>query len=434
MGIIPQDEPENDKFIYTVYNSGWTFMIQLSHMKNWKINLAAAWVAQFFCIAGFNAAFPFLPFYIRELGVTELHEVELWSGALLSSAAVSMALISPVWGILADRYGRKLMVERATFGGAVVLTAMAFAGNVQQLFVLRLLQGLLSGTVPAFMTLTASFAPPSQAGFALGMMQMAVYTGSSVGPLIGGLVADHLGYRWAFAVTGILLFTGGLLVYFFVHENFVRPEKKNPSNSIAASARTIVGSLPVLGAILALGGIYMGNTTPSPLLPLLVESLQRDASRINTATGTLYGINAVASAISAALIGRLGDRKGYRQVLLACCIGAIAAYLGQALTPTLAGLFVATFMAGFCIGGLMPTANAILARMVPSGQQGAVYGISNSVNAAGRAIGPMLGASVATALGLRFGFAVAALVFVFVTVWSAMMVRPTSEPSRDGVS
>ncbi|MEM4725281.1 MAG: MFS transporter, partial [Candidatus Hadarchaeum sp.] len=153
-------------------------------MRNWKINLAAAWIAQFLSIAGFSVAFPFLPFYIRELGVTEVHQVELWTGLLNSVAALSMALISPFWGVLADRYGRKLMVERATFGGAIILAAMAFAGNVQQLFVLRIIQGMLTGTVPAFMTLTACMAPPTQAGFALGLMQMAVFSGSFVGPML----------------------------------------------------------------------------------------------------------------------------------------------------------------------------------------------------------------------------------------------------------
>ena len=136
-------------------------------MKSWKVNLAVAWIAQFFCIAGFSVALPFLPFYIRELGVSDLHQVELWTGFLNSGAAVSMALISPVWGLMADRRGRKLMVMRSTIAGSVVLAAMAFAGNVQQLFILRVIQGMLTGTVPAFMTLVASFAPPSQAGFSL---------------------------------------------------------------------------------------------------------------------------------------------------------------------------------------------------------------------------------------------------------------------------
>ncbi|MDH7489169.1 MAG: MFS transporter [Anaerolineae bacterium] len=177
-------------------------------MRNWKITLAAAWVAQFLCIVGFNAVGPFYPFYIRALGVTDVHQVTLWAGILASTGAVSMALMSPIWGVLADRHGRKIMVVRATFGGALVLGAMALVQSVQQLFILRLLQGMLTGTVSAFMTLIASIAPAGEVGFALGMMQMAVFGGASVGPLVGGLVADNLGYRWVFGVTGILLFAG----------------------------------------------------------------------------------------------------------------------------------------------------------------------------------------------------------------------------------
>lgn len=404
---------------------------------NWKWNLGAAWLTQFLCVVGFNAAFPFMPFYIRDLGVSDPDEVKMWTGLLASAGPMSMALMSPIWGVLADRRGRKLMVERATFGGAVILTLMAFAGNVQQLFVLRLVQGTLTGTIPAFITLVASFAPASEAGFALGMMQMAVFSGSSVGPLVGGLVADRFGYRWAFIVTGVFLFIAGFLVIRFVREGSTPPKERPANSGLGAAARTVLRSAPVLAAVVALGGVYMANQASRPLMPLLVEMLQPDPNLVNTMVGFTYGANAVASAISAAVVGRISDKVGHRTMLAACALAAAVAYVGQALAPSATALIGIAFATGLFAGGLTPAANAILAGTVPREQQGAVYGLSNSVNAASRALGPMIGAAVATGFGLRASFATTggllALVAVGVLAASARGRRPAvSSRARGG--
>ena len=121
-------------------------------MQKWQRNLYALWVAELVAIAGFTVVIPFLPYYVQELGVTESEQVKLWSGLLFAFHAVAMAIFSPIWGSVADRYGRKLMVERAMFGGAVVMGAMGFVQNVQQLVILRALQGCLTGTIPAATT------------------------------------------------------------------------------------------------------------------------------------------------------------------------------------------------------------------------------------------------------------------------------------------
>lgn len=398
---------------------------------NWKWNLAACWVAQFLCIVGFNAAFPFMPFYIRDLGVTDPDLVKVWTGIISSAGPVAMAVVSPLWGVLADRRGRKLMVERATFGGAVILTLMAFAGNVHQLFVLRLVQGTLTGVIPAFITLVASFAPASEAGFALGMMQMAVFSGSSVGPLIGGMVADRFGYRWAFIVTGALMLVAGILVFAIVREGFTPARARQGGTGLGAGVRTVLRSAPVLGAVVALGGIYMANQASRPLLPLLVETLQPDPRLVNTAVGSVYGANAVASAISAAVVGRVSDKVGHRAALVACALGAAAAYVGQALAPTTGVLVGVAFATGLFSGGLTPAANAILAGTVPKEQQGAVYGLSNSVNAAGRAIGPMIGAAVATGVGLRASFATTGGLLALVAVWVTANATRRTKPAPE---
>ena len=392
-------------------------------MRNWKVNLAACWTAQFLCMAGFTAAFPFTPFFIRELGVTTVDQIALWSGITVTAGAISMALISPVWGVLADRYGRKLMVERATFVGAVIMASIALCSSVEQLLVLRILQGLFTGTVAAFVALVAAFSPPERLGFAIGTLQMAVYTGTSVGPMIGGFVADQVGYRWTFAATGALLFVAGLLVYFLVYEQFEPPSEETESQrSLGAIVRRITHSTPMLGAIVALGGVYLCNSIQGPVLPLFIESLEQVPALINTTTGLVYGVNALVSALSAVLVGHISDRISPRTVLLVCSIGSMAAYVGQSVAPSIGWLMMASAMVGMFAGGLLTANNAVLAHVAPKNSQGAIYGISNSINSGGRAIGPLIGAAAVSTWGLSSAFRVTAALFVLLAVWVALVI------------
>ena len=177
----------------------------------------------------------FRPILYPGVGVTDLGQVGLWAALVTSAQAVSMALVAPLWGALADRYGRKLMVLRATFGGAIILALMGFVVNVQQLLVLRFIQGIFTGTVPATMALVASTAPKERSGMAMGSLQTAVYLGVSLGPLLGGIFGDTFGYRPSFWITGTLLFISGILVAIFVREDF------KPVQELSRSGRLSYG-------------------------------------------------------------------------------------------------------------------------------------------------------------------------------------------------
>jgi DHA1 family multidrug resistance protein-like MFS transporter len=171
-------------------------------------------------VAGFGVAVPFLPLYVEELGVHGERAISTWAGLVFSTHAIAMAICGPIWGVLSDRYGRKLMVERAMFGGAVVLALTGCAQNTWQFMILRALWGGLTGTISAATTLVAASAPRERVGYALGTLQVAIYTGISAGPLLGGFVADAFGYRMTFWVTSRLLFLAGLIVLILVKEKF----------------------------------------------------------------------------------------------------------------------------------------------------------------------------------------------------------------------
>jgi len=372
----------------------------------WRRNLYIIWVSQLVAVSGFSIVFPFLPYYVQELGVTELHQVELWSGVLFATQAVTMAIFAPIWGTLSDRYGRKLMVQRAMFGGAVTLAAMGFVQDVWQLAVLRAIQGMLTGTVSAATTLVASSAPRERSGYALGLLQMAVWSGASVGPLLGGLVADTWGYRAAFWVTGVLLFVAGLTVWRFVEEDFQPParDKDKSGGGFWAGVSLVIHQRPLVSLFSIRFIVRLGIRLIGPVLPLFVQTLVPPTARLATITGLISGVQAGTSAIGAVTLGRASDRIGYRRVLLACTVAAVVLYVPQFFVTAVWQLLILQGAVGLVMSGVLASISALLATLAPEGRQGAVYGVDASVVSAANAVGPMLGASVAAAIGLRAPF------------------------------
>ena len=187
-----------------------------NQMKNWKKNLYVVFFAEMIAITGITFVMPFLPFYIKELGISGTEQVAHWSGWLMGSPALVMILVSPIWGYLADRVGRKPMIERAMFGSAISIFLMAWASNVYQLLILRLIQGALTGTIAACTALVSASSPSKKMGFSLGLVQTGFFLGNFLGPLLGGVSADILGLRNSFRITGILLFIAGWLIFLLV--------------------------------------------------------------------------------------------------------------------------------------------------------------------------------------------------------------------------
>ena len=390
----------------------------------WQRNLAVIWVAELIALSGFQAFMPFMPYYVQELGVTRLEDVEFWSGMLISSQAVAMAAFAPLWGLLADRYGRKVMVVRAMFGGSVVIVLMGFARNVGQLAALRMLQGALTGTVPAAMTLVASSAPPERRGYALGLLQMAIYLGASVGPMLGGLIADHLGYRVTFWVTGGLLFSAGVLVTTLVHEEFTSPEETEGRKK----PRLWEGLVMVLRTR-ALVGVFaismlmrMGTRVVTPMLPLFVQEIAAPGTKIASLTGIIEGLAAAAGAVTAALLGRVSDRIGYRRILLICGVAACGLFglMVGVRTPT--QLMILRALGGAAMGGVLASISALQAALAPSDRYGAVYGVDTSVMAVANAMAPMVGAALAAGWGLPVVFLGAAAMYGLATTVVAAVV------------
>ncbi len=183
-------------------------------MEPWRKNLYILWATQFLAMVGMNLVVPFLPFFIRELGVTDPDELARWSGLVFSGPFVLSFIATPIWGALGDRYGRKNMVVRAIFGLAVSQLLVGFSQDVIQLFIFRIVQGAISGFIASSLALVSTNTPREKVGYALGLMQSASAGGMVLGPFVGGLLADLIGYREIFFVTASLCTIGGVVVVF----------------------------------------------------------------------------------------------------------------------------------------------------------------------------------------------------------------------------
>ncbi len=382
----------------------------------WKRTLYIAVIAQLTSAVGFSVIFPFLPLYVQELGSRWGLGVEFLAGMVFSAQALTMMLASPVWGALADRYGRKLMVERATFGGAIIIFLMAFPRSAEELVALRAIQGLITGVVSAQTALVAAVTPRERAGYALGMLQTALAAGVAIGPLVGGVLSDAFGYRVTFMVTAGLLFAAGLLVWWGVEDRPVEPRGHNPTGSILAEWRHVLRRPGVVRVFSIRFASRFARATLAPILPLFVDVLSTGRAGVATLTGLVTATRAFSATLSTSRMGQLGDKIGHRRTLRIAVLTLGVAFLLHGMATRVWHLIALQALVGIGLGGLNPSVAALLAHYVQEGEEGAVYGLDNSVLAAARAVAPMVGASLAAWGGLRVPFILSGLLYLVIAV------------------
>ncbi|NOZ71841.1 MAG: multidrug efflux MFS transporter [Chloroflexi bacterium] len=382
----------------------------------WRRNLAILFIVQLLSTAAFSLIFPFLPLYVKELGNVSGGSVELWSSLVFSVQAFTMMIASPIWGVIADRYGRKLMLARATLGGAILLAAMGFVQNAEQLVALRAAQGLITGVMAATFTLVAAGTPASHAGFALGLINMARWVGIAGGPVLGGFIGEHFGFRESFWITAILLGLAGLAVIFFVHEDFHPPDRAHRVSFLAGYKHLL--RTPGMIGLYGLGFLNgLGRSMLAPILAFFVIMLnQGQEAGSASLTGIIIGTSAFTSAISAIYWGRVGDRVGHHRVMVASAVAAALLYIPQTLVTAPWQLIVLQGLSGVAVGGLVPSIAALLNEWSPQANQGATYGLDNSVRAAARTVAPLISASLAVWVGYRGVFVGASVIYAFLAI------------------
>jgi DHA1 family multidrug resistance protein-like MFS transporter len=385
-----------------------------AHPIAWRRNLYAILIAQTLAIVGFSLRVPFLPFYLKDLGVSSVDGQALWSGVINAGGAGVMAITAPIWGIVADRRGRRPMLLRAMFAATCTVGLMGLATQPWHLLALRFVEGALTGTVTASTALVAASTPKPRLGFALGMVQTAVFAGASLGPFFGGVLADRIGYRATFAVAALMLASAGLIVLFVVRERFVPATRRPPVGRRAAwrGAVAFVFGGAMLTMAMTMLVVRFASSAIQPILPLFVEQLAPDTRDPSSLAGLVLGVLGLTSALSAVVLGRLGDRTGHRRILIVCALASGLLYLPMAATQHPWQLIVLLGLFGVAAGGLIPAANALVANVTSPAQRGVVYGTMAAAASLGGFFGPLTGAAVAATLGFRATFVATAFVLL----------------------
>lgn len=390
-------------------------------MEQWRKELPFLWASSFIAQLGFSLIMPFLPLYLEELGV-QGSSVELWSGVVFSANFLMMALMSPVWGALADRVGRKPMMLRSAIGMGITVGLMGFARNPWQLLGLRLLQGVTAGLIPAATAYMASITPRERSGHALGILATGNMAGSVLGPLVGGLLAKLIGYRPIFFITGASCLLAGLIILLFTHERFTPAPRTEKSGGGATLA--ILRSHPV---VLAMSVVLFMNMfsvlTIEPILARFLEQLEAPADWVSFLSGLVFSVTGIATILVAPRIGRLSDLIGSRRLLAIALGGAAAIYTLQGFATAVWQMVALRFVLGLFTGGLMPAANGLIARSVPKEITGQVFGLTASFMAIGQTLGPLAGGLLAAGLGVRSVFPITGALLAADLLWVLLAVR-----------
>jgi len=392
-------------------------------MESWKVNIISVWFGCFFTGLAISQILPFLPLYVEQLGVTSHQALSMWSGLTFSVTFLVSAIVSPMWGSLADRKGRKLMLLRASLGMAVAILLQAFATNVWQLFILRAIMGLTSGYIPNAMALVASQVPRERSGWALSTLSTAQISGVIVGPLLGGYMADTLGLRMVFYVTAALLMVSFLVTLFLIKEG-ARPKI---SKADRLSGKAVFASLPypklMISLFVTTMVIQLCNGSVGPILALFIKHLSPESNNIAFISGFIAAVPGISALISAPRLGKLGDRIGTARVLMATLIISVILFFAMSWVTSPMQLAVLRFLLGFADGAMLPAVQTLLVKYSSDQVTGRIFGYNQSFMYLGNVVGPLIGAGVSAMAGYRWVFIATALV-VLLNVWQlAIMLR-----------
>lgn len=379
-------------------------------MESWKVNLISVWFGCFFTGLAISQILPFLPLYVSQLGVSSHEALSMWSGLVFSVTFLVSAIVSPMWGSLADRKGRKLMLLRASLGMAVAILLQAFATNVWQLFLLRALMGLTSGYIPNAMALVASQVPRERSGWAISTLSTAQISGVIGGPLMGGFLADHVGLRAVFVITAVLLVISFLVTLFLIKEG-ARP---TVSKTERLSGKAVFASLPYPGLMISLFVttmvIQLCNGSVGPILALFIQSMAPESNNIAFLSGMIAAVPGISALMSAPRLGKLGDRIGTGRILMATLIVAVVLFFAMSFVTTPLQLGVLRFLLGFADGAMLPAVQTLLIKYSSDRVTGRIFGYNQSFMYLGNVAGPLMGAAVSAMAGFRWVFAATAVV------------------------
>lgn len=379
----------------------------------WKKNLFILSIAVFIAGIAFSEIMPFLPLYVASLGDFSHQELNFWSGFIYAGMYIVSAITSPLWGKLADKKGRKLMILRASFGMAIAIGAMGLVTNVYQLFALRCLQGLFAGFVSNSNALIATQTPKEKAGQAMGTMASSVTAGTLLGPLVGGFLASIFSYRITFFITGILLFTTFIMSFLWGKEDNFVAKNTAKLDKTKDVIKQFNSPILIFGLLITTMIIQAANNSINPIVSLFVKQLLHNHGNVVLISGIIAALPGIATFAVASKFGALGDKIGTHKIIIAGFIAASLFFFATAFVQNTIELGILRFLVGFSDACLFPQVQTMLTKNSPAAITGRVFSWNQSAMYLGNIIGPLIGTTVSGLSNYSMVFLVTAVIVLF---------------------
>ena len=392
-------------------------------MEAWKRTVYISFLCTFCTSFGVSQLSPILPLYFHEMGVESAEELARWAGLATGVTYLVVCLSAPFWGRMADKHGRKITLIRSSFGMAICNFIIALQHTPAGVVFKRLIQGLVSGFYTACITLIAAETPLDHTGWALGLLASAQLSGSLVGPLIGGYIADEIGIRNDFILVGCLMLIAFILSYLFIHENYV-PNK----DKVTLTFKQLKVALPEFDAIVALcitSFIYaICIMSLQPIIAVYIKGIvPPETENLGFIAGAVFSMMGLAQLVSSSPIGGLVDRIGARKVLITSLIYVGVLNIPQAYVTDVYQLAAVRFLQGLGLGGMLPALNTFLASKIDKALSGQVFAYNQSCQFFGYFIGAVCGSNLMALLGFTTLFWASGLLFIVAAIWVAFKLK-----------
>ncbi|MGE0225997.1 MAG: MFS transporter [Acetobacteraceae bacterium] len=397
---------------------------------NWQRTLWAMVAVQFVMSIAFSIVAPIMPLFLPDLGVRSESAINMWAGVLASATSFVAIFTAPIWGGLADRYGRKLMVLRSTLGIAIFTFLMGIAQGPWQMLALRAGMGALAGFNSAATVMVSSQVPSTRLGYSLGWLGTGNLVGSLIGPVIGGGLADLTGsYRFPFFFAGVISVGAFIVTLAMVPERFTPPTGAKRRKSLAAGIAVVMASSGLASLILVMILSQFATMAVQPVVTLYVREMVGMRPDLATLGGLAFSVTGLAGVMAVPFLGKRSDAIGYRRTLLVSLAGAALFTIPQALPLGYAAFVAERFGLGLFIGGVLPAANALIGKLTDPAERGLTYGLISSAYFVGNTTGPLSGGAIAATVGIRWVFAVVAAMLLANVLWVWLAV-PDDRRSR----
>jgi DHA1 family multidrug resistance protein-like MFS transporter len=367
----------------------------------WQRNLVVCVFGSFTTLVSLSMLLPFLPLYVQQLGVASSSAVIQWSGVAFGATFLGTAVTAPLWGHLADRYGRKPMLVRAALGMAVTMSLIGIVHSVMQLVVLRLIAGLVGGYASASLVMIGTQAPRARSGWALGVLSTGALTGNLIGPLVGGFLPEWVGIRGTFFVGGAMIAVAAAATIWLVREDFDRASDTRTHVTPHAASSAPVDRALITTLLLTAMMVLLANMSIEPIITVYIGQLGVPTDHLTRVAGIVMAASALGSMLTAAKLGALADRIGSWKVIIGCLLATGVVMLPQALVSHWWQLALLRVLMGMTIAGLLPAIAKLVRHSVHEGQTGKTLGYLQSAQFSGQVIGPLIGGQIGARIGLH---------------------------------